>query len=125
MMKITVIEDDLPIALMYEMKLRQTGYDVSVAHNGEDGLELAENFKPNLILLDLKMPQMNGEEMLRKLREMDWGADIKVIILTNSSKAEAPSSLRFLNVERYVVKAHHTPGQVIDIVREVLGEPKL
>jgi len=68
------------------------------------------------------MPKINGDEMLRKIREEDWGASIRVIILSNSSKAEAPSNLRFLSVERYVVKAHHTPAQVIAVVREVLGE---
>jgi CheY-like chemotaxis protein len=66
------------------------------------------------------MPIMNGDEMLERLRSTNWGKDIKVIILTNISKDEAPSNLRFLDVERYIVKAHHTPQQVIDIIQEVL-----
>lgn len=122
--KIAVIEDDLPIQLMYRFKLEQEGFKVTVASDGQQGLSLAKTEKPDLILLDLKMPVMSGDAMLQKLRETDWGAGIRVIILTNLSKNEAPSSLRFLHVDRYIVKAHHTPTQVVEIVREVLGESK-
>ena len=66
------------------------------------------------------MPEMNGDEMLAKLRAEDWGANVRVIILTNISRAEAPMMLRFLNVDRYVVKAHHTPSQLVEVVYEVL-----
>ena len=84
-------------------------------------MKLIEEFSPNLILLDIRMPEMNGDEMLLKLREQDWGADIRVIILTNLSKDEAPSMLRFLGVDRYIVKAHYTPKQIVDIVHEILS----
>ena len=122
--KISIIEDDVAIQLMYKLKFSNDGYEVKTASDGKDGLALCESFKPDVVLLDIRMPEMNGDEMLKRMRETKWGANIRVIILTNSSKAEAPSSLRFLNVERYIVKAHHTPSQVLDIVREVLGEPK-
>ena len=118
--KIAVIEDDLPICNMYKLKLEHAGFEVKTAHNGHDGLSLIKDFGPDLILLDLKMPIMSGDEMLAKVREQDWGSSFRVIILTNISKDEAPSSLRFLNVDRYIVKAHHTPSQVIEIVREIL-----
>jgi DNA-binding NarL/FixJ family response regulator len=85
------------------------------------GLAEAEAFTPDLILLDLRMPIMSGDTMLEQLRSKDWGADMRVIILTNISKDEAPRSLGFLGVDRYVVKAHHTPSQVVEIVREVLA----
>jgi len=119
-LKIAVIEDELSICEMYQMKLRNADYEVKSAQNGQDGLILAENFKPQLILLDLKMPIMNGDEMLAKLRQTDWGAKIRVIILTNISRDEAPRNLQFLNVDRYIVKAHYTPSQVLEIVNEIL-----
>ncbi len=121
MTKIAIIEDDHAIQEMYKLKLSFEGYEVEVASNGVDGLILCESFYPDLILLDIKMPQMTGDEMLKRLRETEWGSRIRVIVLTNASKSEAPSSLRFLHVDRYVVKAHHTPKQVLDIVKEVLA----
>ncbi len=121
MKKIVIVEDELPIQLMYQMKLKREGFDVRVASNGLEGLNIVESFHPDLILLDLRMPVMDGAEMLEKLRAAPWGSDIRVIILTNISKTEAPQSLRFLNVDRYIVKAHYTPTQVLAIIQEVLG----
>ncbi len=118
--KIAVIEDDLPICNLYKMKLEISGYDVQTAHNGEDGYALIEAFEPDLILLDIKMPIMTGDVMLEKIRSTEWGSKPRVIILTNISKDEAPHGLRFLNVDRYIVKAHFTPSQVIDIVKETI-----
>lgn len=119
--KIAVIEDELPIQSMYRLKLEREGFVVATASNGRTGFELAEAFKPDLILLDLKMPEVSGEEMLTRLRTTDWGADIKVIVLTNISRDEAPQALRFLSVERYIVKAHYTPTQVVQAAKEALG----
>jgi DNA-binding response OmpR family regulator len=118
--KIAIIEDEPSIRHIYQTKLEFEGFTVRTAENGLEGLELAESFKPDLMLLDIRMPEMNGDEMLAKLREHEWGAEIRVIILTNISKDEAPSILRFLYVDRYIVKAHYTPSQVTQIVREVL-----
>lgn len=118
--KIAIIEDEPSICEMYQMKLLSNGFDVRVAYDGEEGLKLAKSFKPELILLDIKMPVMSGDEMLEKLRQTDWGADIRVMILTNISRDEAPKNLQFLHVDRYIVKAHHTPTQIVDIVKEIL-----
>jgi two-component system alkaline phosphatase synthesis response regulator PhoP len=120
--KIAVIEDDHAIAAMYGFKLKAGGYTVATAYNGEEGLALAGSFFPDLILLDIMMPVMDGHEMLQKLRQTEWGANIRVVILTNLSKDEAPHGLRLLNVDRYIVKAHHTPSQVVAVVNEILGE---
>lgn len=117
---IAIIEDDHPIADMYQFKLENSGYAVHVAHDGKAGLNLIKSVQPDLILLDLRMPEMSGDEMLEALRAEEWGSSVRVIVLTNISKDEAPAKLRFLNVDRYIVKAHHTPGQVADVVAEVL-----
>ena len=119
--KAVVIEDDSDVQFLYKNKLEREGFEVWVAGNGQHGLEVVELHKPDIILLDLLMPLMNGSEMLAHLRSKEWGSDIRVIVLTNISKDEAPSALRFLNVDRYIVKAHHTPAQVVKIVQEVLG----
>lgn len=120
--KIALIEDDQNVRYMYTLKLEREGFAVRTANNGVEGLKLIEEFQPGLILLDLYMPEMTGSDMLARLREQEWGSHIRVIVLTNISKNEAPASLRFLHVDRYVVKAHQTPAQVVEIVREVLGQ---
>lgn len=121
--KIAIIEDEAAIAEMYRFKLEQKGYDVQLALDGKRGLALVEDFRPELILLDLMMPHLTGDALLEKVRAEDWGGDIRVVVLTNISKDEAPSSLRFLNVDRYIVKAHHTPTQVAALVEEILSKP--
>lgn len=120
--KIAIIEDDLSIAEMYAFKLKSSGFHVATAANGKEGLALARSFCPDLILLDLLLPDISGDEMLEKLRATDWGASIRVVVLTNLTKDEAPMKLRFLHVERYIVKAHYTPAQVLQVVQEVLDE---
>ena len=120
---IAIIEDELPILQLYRYKFELEGFDVHGASNGADGLKLIRKVKPDLVLLDLRMPHMSGDEMLIKLRETEWGADVRVAILTNLSRAEAPASLRFLGVEQYIVKANHTPAQVVAMVRDILHLP--
>lgn len=119
--KIAIIEDEQPIQFMYKLKLEREGFTVATASNGKEGLRITRNFRPDLILLDLRMPEMSGDEMLARLRQTDWGSSIRVIALTNISKNEAPQALRFLDVDRYIVKAHFTPSQVVAVVYEVLG----
>ncbi len=119
--KVAIVEDDQSITDIYRFKLEHEGFAVAVAHDGQEGLKVIKDFNPELILLDLRMPVMSGDIMLGHLRATDWGSNIKVIILTNISKDEAPTGLRFLNVDRYIVKAHHTPNQVVDVIRDVLG----
>jgi DNA-binding response OmpR family regulator len=120
--KAIIIEDDQDLRFIYKLKLEREGFIVATAADGQEGLELTRSFKPDIMLLDLMMPIMGGAEMLALLRSQDWGSSIRVIILTNISKDEAPQSLRFLHVDRYIVKAHHTPAQVVSIVHEILGK---
>jgi DNA-binding response OmpR family regulator len=122
--KIAIVEDEISIADMYRFKLEKQGYDVRCAFNGQEGWDLVKSFRPDVILVDIMMPKMTGDKMLEKIRAADWGGNIRAIILTNISKDEAPSSLRFLNIDRYIVKAHHTPTQVADMVKEILAEAK-
>src|ERR1700752_3641719 len=105
MTKIAIIEDDAVINQMYRMKFEADGFEVQVADNGKAGLELAENFLPDLILLDLQMPEMTGVEALRVIRSNNWGKNIPVIILTNLGIEESPKSLRELGIHSYIVKA--------------------
>lgn len=121
MQKIAIIEDDQTIAEMYRMKFESEDYEVEVASNGRLGVELVEQMRPDLILLDLQMPEMSGEEALQEIRKQSWGRDLPVLILTNMGEEEAPKSLRHLGIKHYIVKADLTPSQVVKRVKEVLS----
>lgn len=117
MTKIAIIEDDQAISAMYRLKFEAEGYEVETAANGKLGLALAEEMRPDIILLDLMMPEMTGDEMLAKMRKTTWGKKIKVIVLTNSGEEQAPPELKELGINRYIVKAEMTPRQVAEMVK--------
>lgn len=119
--KIAIIEDDMVISQMYRMKFEAEGYDVQTAENGRLGVELCEKWRPNIILLDIRMPEMNGDEALKKIRATDWGKHIPVLVLTNLGEEEAPANLRALGVTSYIVKADFTPRQVTERVKQALS----
>ena len=116
--KVAIVEDEPAIAHMYRLKFEAEGYKVEMAEDGEVGLQLCEDMQPDIVLLDLMMPVMDGSEMLTKMRATDWGKDIKVLILTNRGREEAPEELRELNIHSYIVKAEMTPRQVFTKVQE-------
>jgi DNA-binding response OmpR family regulator len=118
--RIVLIEDDPIIADMYGFKLEHDGYALYRASDGETGLHLIEKHDPDIALIDLRLPGMNGDKVIEQIRQEEWGQRCRIIVLTNISRDEAPGILRLLRVDRYIVKAHHTPQQVVDIVREVL-----
>jgi len=121
MQKIAIIEDDQAISQMYRIKFEAEGYTVETAGNGRLGLELVLAFHPDIVLLDLMMPEMNGEEMLQKLREDVWGKSVKVVVLTNMGEQEVPAGIRDLQVSSFILKADMTPRQVAELVKKQLA----
>lgn len=121
MPKIAIVEDDQAISQMYRFKFEADGYIVETAGNGKDGLDMVKAFNPDIILLDLMMPIMTGEEMLKKLRDSSWGKDIKVIILTNMGEQEIPDTVKKMGVSGLILKADMTPRQVEEVVKKQLN----
>ena len=121
MTKIAIIEDDPVISQMYRMKFEADGFDVQLARDGKLGVELVESFLPDLILLDLQMPVMNGTDALEIIRKKQWGKTIPVIVLTNMGEEESPKELNSLGIHSYIVKANLTPRQVVQRVKEALN----
>jgi DNA-binding response OmpR family regulator len=119
MPKIAIIEDEAAIAKMYEMEFESNGFTVSVAPNGRVGLELCEQMKPDVVLLDMLMPQMSGQEMLAELRKTDWGKKALVIALTNLSQREAKIEMGQMGFDDFAVKAYYTPKQLREKVTEL------
>lgn len=120
--KIAIIEDDGVIRQMYRMKFESEGFEVETAENGRDGVALVQHMKPDIILLDMHMPEMDGVTALSKIREEKWGKDIPVIVLTNLGEEESPKNLRSLGIKGYIVKADFTPRQVVARVKDALSE---
>lgn len=122
MKKIAIIEDDMAIRQMYRIKLESSSddFEVITAENGAIGLELIKNNTPDLVLLDLKMPVMDGYQMLLEMQKDDRLKKLKVIVLTNSGLEGAPNNAKDLNIEGYIVKANETPSQVVQKIKQAL-----
>lgn len=125
MKNIAIIEDDQLIAQMYRMKLESEGYNVNVAVNGMTGIEMVENTKPDLILLDLTLPDIEGDVVLDGIRHIDTALATPVVILTNLDDADAPRQLAKWDIDDYIVKANSTPRQVVSRVAEILKRRNL
>lgn len=121
MVKIAIIEDEPTISQMYLMKFEFEGFEAMWAKDGKTGVMMVEDIEPDLILLDLHMPEMDGADALEQIRKHDWGKEIPVVVLTNVGKEEAPEKLEKLGVHSYIVKADMTPRQVVQRVKEILG----
>lgn len=122
MAKIAIVEDDQAISQMYRIKFEGEGYQVETAENGALGLQLLETFKPDIVLLDLMMPEMNGDDVLAKVRATDWGKSMKVVILTNMGEQEIPENVKTMGVSAVILKADMTPKQVAELVKAELAK---
>lgn len=110
--KIAIIEDDAAISGMYSAKLTASGYDVKTAENGELGLALINEFHPDVVLLDLMMPVMNGLEVLQKLKDDPELTRAKIVVLSNMGDTETTAKIAGFKVDDRIVKAELTPAQV-------------
>lgn len=119
--KILIIEDVDYLQKAMEMSLKDAGYETLAASDGKAGLNTALSEHPDLILLDIMLPKMNGIEVLRKLRKDRWGKKVPVIILTNQSSEEKLIEASKLNVSDYYVKSDWDVGELPDLVEDKLN----
>ncbi len=122
MKKILFVEDEEALQKTLSEILKQEGYEVSSAFNGEDGLKLAQSQKPDLILLDLIMPKMDGFETLKRLKAYEETKDIPVIVLTNLEGIGDVGKAIELGATTYLVKAQYSLEEVLEKVKKALGE---
>lgn len=121
---VLIVDDDQFLLEMYAIKFKEEGFVVEIAETGRDALTKADAVKPDIILLDVVLPEMDGFAVLQKLREGKKSDLPLVIMLTNlSQKDDAERGLR-LGVDDYVVKAHFTPSEVVEKVRKLLAKRK-
>ena len=119
-LKIVIAEDNAALADIYKIRLEMIGYECHVAYNGEQALEVIEREKPALVLLDMMMPRIAGDEVLRRMRESDWGKSIKVFIISNLNEIDAPAGVRDYGIEGYVVKANLSNDDIDKLVDSIL-----
>lgn len=118
--KIAIIEDDPAIVEMYKVKMVKEGYDVRTAGDGNEGMALINEFSPDVVMLDLMMPNKTGIEMLEELRGKPDGNKVKVMVLTNVGDDATTSQVYRLAPMDYIVKSEMTPQQVFERVQQVL-----
>jgi DNA-binding response OmpR family regulator len=118
--KVCIIDDDANIREIYLMKFNLEGFDVSVATNGEEGMRVIRETKPDIILLDIEMPVMNGMDVLEQLHTDTTLVTIPVIMLTNQDNEEAFRQVGKYHTRFYIIKSLATPQKVVDLVREAL-----
>lgn len=115
--KILIVEDEPILQEMYKDKFTKEHFEVTTADNGEEGLEKAKSHKPDLVLLDLMMPVMDGKAMLRKLRQIPEFKNLPVIVLTNAGEYEnIQETKHFENAVEFLIKSNVS---VDDVVKEV------
>ena len=122
MARISIIEDDQLIAQMYRMKLEEEGYDVDVAENGMNGIEMVAQKHPDLILLDYSLPDIDGSAVLKEVRRNGAAAGTPVIVLTNMDNEAVENDLAKWNITDYIVKANLTPREVVAKIKQTLGQ---
>src|SRR3989344_9657081 len=115
--KVLVVEDEPFLLELYEQKLEMSGYDIVKASNGEEGFSLASLEKPDLILLDILMPKVDGYGTLKRLKAEKATKDIPVIIFSNLSQKEEIEKGLKLGANDYIIKTSVTPSQMEEKVR--------
>lgn len=119
--KVLIVEDEEDIREAIAEAVSAKGYEVEMAENGEVGLQKAFASKPDLILLDLVMPILDGHEFLRQLRDDDWGEAAKVIVLTAMDRPFNVAMAHMSDVDDYIIKAHNTLDEVVEKVANALA----
>lgn len=118
---ILVIEDEAPLRDAMTLYLEQAGFKVHAAINGEDGLKLALDEHPSLILLDQLMPGMNGTEVLAKIRKDEWGKHAQVVMMTNVNDLETMNDSLKAGVNDYLLKSELELEELVTLIRSKVG----
>lgn len=120
MKKILIIEDDSFLSEMYSTKLIQEGFETEIAVDGKQGINKIKDIKPDLVLLDIVLPKMDGFEILESIKKDPEFKNIPIILLTNLGQKNEIEKGLSLGADEYIIKAHFTPTAVVAKVKEIL-----
>lgn len=118
--KIVIVEDNQALAEIYKTRLDIQGYTCFIGYNGITGLYFIQTELPDLVLLDLMIPDISGDKVLETIRQSDWGKTIKVLVISNLNESEAAPNIRSLGIEGYLVKANLTDDELDRKVNAIL-----
>lgn len=121
--KIIIVEDNADLAEIYKTRLEMIGYTCYVAYNGIIGLYFIQKELPDLVLLDLMIPDIAGDQVLETMRKSTWGKNIKVLVISNLNESEASPNIRKLGIVDYIVKANLALDDIDQIVNKALDVP--
>ncbi len=119
--KILFIEDDAFLARIYTKALDEAGYDISLCSNAEEGVKMLERERPDLILLDILLPHMDGFEFLEQIKANPDSQSIPVLVLTNMGNKEDVDRANQLGVSGYLIKAHTLPKDAVGKIQTILN----
>ena len=122
MNKVLLIDDDPFILEMYVLKLREAGFEVETASSSREGLEKIKTFEPDLLLLDIVMPVMDGFDTLQEIKKSPPAHPMKIILLSNLGQKEDVERGLALGADDYLVKANFTPGEVVQKIPAILSK---
>lgn len=119
-LKVLLVEDDQMIVEMYKLKLETDGYEVFVTDKGSEAIELAGKEKPDIILLDIILPEIDGFSILQEIKSDSATKKIPVMMLTNLSQESDQEKGTQMGAVGYFVKAQHTPADIMTEIKKIL-----
>lgn len=122
--KILIVEDDKSILDLYDRKFSNSGFKVIKAIDGAEGVEFFKSEKPDVVILDVMLPIMNGFEVLKKIKNLDEGKDVPIVILSNYGEMPNITEGLMGGAVEYLIKVEHTPEEVVEIVEDALSARK-
>jgi len=120
MKTILLVEDDPFLIDIYKTKLNESGYTIEVAKDGKEALLKMKELHPDLLILDIVIPNVDGWKVLKLIRKDKELSNAKIIILSNLGQKDEVEKAMKLGAERYLIKAHFTPSEVLQEVKKVL-----
>ncbi|MDD4530113.1 MAG: response regulator transcription factor [Candidatus Gracilibacteria bacterium] len=119
--RILIVEDDLALSTMYKMKFEMEGFDVMLSSDGLIAVSHVTDYEPDVILLDIMMPHMDGFETLKVIRQLAPSLETKIIMFSNLSSKEDIQKCMDYGADDYIIKANSTPKETVDKVKLMLG----